>query len=230
MPLTVNIDQSWPVGEIAWAIVALSAIAAVTYLFSRGILRNAELDLGDKKFSIGGSPSKTPRTPSKSEQAMLAMAQMTEEKYRTANEIKAAQKRAIEDFYDQFMDVLHDVDYFPAEVLWRHFCDPLVNAAEENHIISHLDKDGNLMPAYIMEKMLFVQSRYSRMVTKKKNCLPEWIEIETQLHIIMVSALQEFAKIARKGWGTFSGRVESVRVIAPRMAFLLDRLMEDLSV
>ena len=161
---------------------------------------------------------------------MLAMAQMTEEKYRTANEIKATQKRAIEDFYDQFMDVLHDVDYFPAEVLWRHFCDPLVNAAEENHIISHLDKDGNLMPSYIMEKMLFVQSRHSRMVTKKKNCLPEWLSIETELHIIMVSALQEFAKISRKGWGTFSGRVESVRVIAPRMAFLLDRLTEGLSV
>jgi len=139
LPLTVDISQSWPVGEIAWAIVALCGIAAVTYLFSRGILRNAEIDVGDKKFMIGGgAPGQ--RTPTKAEQAMLAMAQMTEEKYQTANNIKALQKRAIEDYYETFMDALHDADYLPAELLWRHFSDPLVNAAEENHILSHKPK------------------------------------------------------------------------------------------
>jgi len=225
MPLLVNIDQSFDFGQISWAVVALFGIAAVTYLFSRGILRNAELDLGDKKFSLGSAPGQ--RTSTKAEQAMLAMAQMTEEKYQTANNIKALQKRAIEDYYDTFMDALHDADYLPAELLWRHFSDPLVNAAEENHIISHLDGDGNLKPSYIAEKVLFVQTRHARMCAKKKGCLPEWSTIEPCVKVIMESALTEFASIAKQGWGTFRSKVTSVRVIAPKMAFLLDRLVEN---
>ena len=225
MPLLVNIEQTIDFAQIAWAIVALFGLGALTYLFSRGILRNAELDLGDKKFSLGSAPGQ--RTPTKAEQAMLAMAQMTEEKYQTANNIKALQKRAIEDYYDTFMDALHDADYLPAELLWRHFSDPLVNAAEENHIISHLDGDGNLMPSYIAEKVIFVQTRHARMCAKKRGCLPEWSTIEPCMKKIMDEALSEFAKIAKQGWGTFRGKVQAVRVIAPKMAFLLDRLVEN---
>ena len=225
MPLLVNIEQTIDFAQIAWAIVALFGLGALTYLFSRGILRNAELDIGDKKFSIGSAPGQ--RTPTKAEQAMLAMAQMTEEKYQTANNIKALQKRAIEDYYETFMDALHDADYLPAELLWRHFTDPLVNAAEENHIIGHLDGDGNLKPSYIAEKVIFVQTRHARMVAKKKGCLPDWPTLEPMLKDIMESSLAEFAKIAKQGWGTFRGKVQAVRVIAPKMAFLLDRLVEN---
>lgn len=222
--MTVNVEQTIDFAQIAWAIVTLFALGAVTYLFSRGFLRSAEINVGDNKLSFGGGGS---RAPTKAQQAMLAMAQMTEEKYQKANDIKAQQKRAIEDYYDRFMDILHEADYMPAELLWRHFTDPLVNAAEENHIISLLDGDGNLRPSYISEKVLLVQSRHSRMVAKKKGCLPDWEVLDKEINILMSSVLSEFVTIAQKGWGSFRSKVESVRVIAPKMGFLLDRLIQD---
>ena len=228
-----HIDYSVALEEIAWP-VAIVMVAALIFVALKGrFFPGGRVQFGDKMVEIGGDTGKT-RNLSQADQALLLMAGLTDRKYQTANEVRAQQKRIIDDYYDRFMDVLHEVKEVRADLLWRHFADPLVNAAEENHILSLIDGKGNLDPYYVQEKMLMVQARYSRMLSLSRridgtcgeNCLPDWQEVETPLQMVMVACLQDFAEISRKAWGSFRTSVEDSRPFFPRTGFLLDRLLE----
>jgi hypothetical protein len=213
---------------IAWAIVAFSGIVSITLLLLKGVIKSGIIDYKGSRLEIGATPDGKQVKLSPSDQALLAMASLTDRKYQTASEVRAAQKRAIEDYYDRFMDILSKANYLPAELLWRHFTDPLVNAAEENHILGKVQPNGQLDPYYVQEKLILVQSRHSRMLSKHRGCLPEWLEIETDLQMLMVAALNDFVCIAQKKWGSFRQSVDDSRGYFPRTGFLLDRLIEGL--
>lgn len=227
MPLTVDVQQSYDFAQISWAIVALVAILVVGLLVWFGRVRNIEGEVNGNRINIGtASPGNGKRPPNKQEQALLAITGLTDMKHQTANDVRARQKRIIDDYYERFMETLHSADYFPAEVMWRHFCDPLINTADENHILTRLDDSGGLNRSYVEEKMMFVQGRYSRIIAKDKKSLPPWTTVETDMQILMVCALNDFVEEARHGWGMFHDSVERVRKIAPKWSFLLDQIME----
>jgi hypothetical protein len=229
LPLAVNVDQTYDVASISWAIVVLVGMIILAYLIRIGIIKNFEFERNGTRFSLFGQAKDKTRQLTRQEQALLALSGLTDMKHQTANDVRVMQRRAIENYYDKFMDIMGNANFFPAEVMWRHFTDPLVNAADENHILTHVDKDGNIEREYVESKMIFVSGRYDRVVKKGPKALPPWPTIENELYVLMIAVLQEFVGIAERGWGSFHQSVERVRIIAPKWSFLIDEITKNVN-
>lgn len=131
------------------------------------------------------------------------------QKYSTENRIRALQKKSIDDSYDDFMEIFKDVNWWEAELIWRHFCDPLMSAADENHILEHVDQSGRLEDEYVDDKVFHVLKRHRRLVSKGA-VLPSWADIEMSIRLQMRIALDRFAKISKDEWSRWRGEISAV--------------------
>lgn len=126
--------------------------------------------------------------------------------------IRNQQKRRIQERYDDFMDVFQKCDFRTAELMWRHFCDPLIQAADENHVLSYLDKNEHLEDDYVENKVFHVQRRHRRL-RERDQSLPEWSDVEVQISCMIRLTLEQFAEIAKNEWTRWKKDLESIRLM-----------------
>jgi len=238
-PRGIESNANFDVASIFMWITILVSVLLVYRLLSKKEIGNLKIDLKKKTFEIdsedvGENAGKN--LGEKEEDIDAIIDSLWHRKSQTDQEIRATQKRAIEDKYEDFIDTFSsDTDYLLIEVLWRHFADPLVQAADDNHILSKIDDVGIVDRQYLEEKIAFVKKRFERLLHRSKfhNIkseieVPSWEDIGDKLSLLMRSCLHDFIEIARSKWGKFKEEVQGVRLMAPSKIDRLNRMIKDI--
>ena len=183
------------------------------------------------KVSYGeSSPKVIDRRQSCSRHAEVdeAIDALIDGKAKTAQRIMSMQIRSIRDSEDKFVDAYKDSDPRDVLALWGRFKDELYASAVENHILDHINKDGSILRDYADDRLLPVAQGHRRL--SQKYDLPDWSVIETGVYLVMWSALNKFAEIARTEWGSFHKSIRSMTKMVgsdhPAIDKRIERLLE----
>lgn len=152
---------------------------------------------------------------------------------KTESKIMSAQLRSINESADAFDDLTAKWPGDSGEKFWNRFDRVLLVSAIENHILAHVDvvdDEIRIHDDYLEDKMLLLSQAYRRMVNKDQG-LPDWLEVETRVALILRVALDRFAKIAHSEWGSFRRAVDVTMTLIgaehPAVSKRLSRLLVD---
>jgi hypothetical protein len=186
----------------------------------------------------GGTPAQAPVECYETMPHDMAMDALIEKKYRTIDNVRAAQKSAIEPHYRQFEAIFDDaVNGIVVDNFWRHFNDSLVQAADDNHVLQRLLLDGSIDPSYVASKVDFVRDRHSILTgrfdrspqeRRRGSRLPDWEEIKSPLFVLMAACLNDFVTIATREWGRYRRELSDTLTVFPGLEKRIKRLQEDI--
>lgn len=239
-------DALWPV---FWLGLTIMAYRIIMTLIKRGMLKGFRLKNGNQEMSLDVAQAPAaeaplplpdphedlvhldmsqegiPHIPTQGEIDVI-LDELIDRKYQTTQDIRAAQKKAIEEYWEIFSDRFPESsDYRDMMLLWRDFSDPLVQAADDNHVLTKVS-NGLIDILYLSEKVQFFNRRYDRFKNKTKAKVPTVEELNVQP--IMEACLLDFVAIATKHWNHYKQDVAGMMMLLPDQMNRLNRLIAGL--